>query len=353
MSGRRIGLIISLLVALQLVALVGGLFFGPRYLVSDSDRVGLSPSEVAAAEDNARARIIAAVASLAVVSSVGVGIVQLSVASKKQVTDLVSTALAALGSESVHNRTAAIYSLSQLSSHGSVANWPVAVTLANLLTGSRSQNRRDHITPILNEHLSFEPGRPWILKAIEMARGRKPASTVGTAHKNVDVHEGDTEWLEIRRPDIHAAFRALGSMKISGLPAGSEFVILLHYVDVRHGLLEGLSFKGVSFAECDMTDSVLRRCSFQDCEFRSCLLPGCDLDRSRMKRCTFTDCDLSRSSMQNATLRKVQFLNCNLDSADMTDCRSRTGDIEFVGCSTDDLDLPTKLLSTTSKGVTL
>lgn len=347
MSRRRTIAVLTLLVSLQLIGLVAGLVVAPHYLVSTSDRQGLSPPEVVAAEDSVRGKVIAAIASLAVVSSAGVGIVQLSLSFKKQVTDRVSAALAILGSDSVHERTAAIYSLSQLASQAVVENWAIAVTLANLLTGSRQVPTSVHLADSAVAS-ARRLRRPWarVLAPVIKGPGGNLIGNDGTA---LDP-SGDSEWLEIRRPDLHAALRALGSIKLSGLPPGSEFSYLLHYIDARRGLLEGLIFERVSFARCDMTDSVFRGSTFRYCEFRECILPGCDLDRSFIMRCVFTDCDLSGASLQRCRFRRVQFLNCRLDAANVSKPRARPRDIELVGGSIVDIEIPSKLLAGVSRG---
>jgi len=87
----------------------------------------------------------------------------------------------------------------------------------------------------------------------------------------------------------------------------------LHGVD-----LTGAVLRDSSFANADLSESVLVGVNAYRAKFLSAKLPKVRLDDARLEDADFTKADLTGASLKNANLRRARFFGASLRGADLT-----------------------------------
>lgn len=261
----------------------------PNLLISESDLSRLSETtDKLEALDSARGRSTSAATSLIVAGSLIVALAQLFRSQRKDSTDRLANAVEGLGSKDAATRTGSLYLLSQLGSESRIDSWHVNQIIASFVRGSK------------------QPKGPW----------HPPLTLTAEVDRPVSNFENTTiPPLEVRRPDLHAALQALGSFRAKPPKRIGKPATLLDHVDGQEAILRGLTFRNLSFARSNYTNSTFHGNRFIDCTFYDVDFSACDFDDSSFQRCDFQGCTLVEASFTCCILKATEINQSDLTNS--------------------------------------
>ena len=92
-------------------------------------------------------------------------------------------------------------------------------------------------------------------------------------------------------------------------------------------LTENKVFEKISFRENILVKGVYEECRFINCNFNSA-----DLSDITFRACTFNNCDCSLACLKNCSLQSVKFINCKLLGVQFSQCRQFLMQLDFENC---------------------
>ncbi|MFG3254420.1 pentapeptide repeat-containing protein [Streptomyces sp. NPDC048172] len=289
------------------VVVLGGVLvvLGPVSWVVAGDTVqGLAGKERAEAINAVRQTVLAALAGVTVVASLGYTARTYLLSRRGQVTERFRMAVESLASEKVEVRLGAVYGLEHVLVESATEHGAVTKVLAGFVRNQRGR------------------GRGWDPSALPAGRG---------------AFEGGPEWGVEVPVDVQAAVEVLARR-----PAREE----ARRIDLRHADLAGLSLRDFEFESPPrlewmfLTASDLRRADLRGVSMVGSILNNADMCRAALHRARCAGTALARVDLRGAMVSHADFTGADLRGADLRESEGLTAEQLSVAHIDDETRLP-------------
>jgi hypothetical protein len=265
--------------------MLGGLglaiFVLPAVLVGNP---GLSGTDLARADSDARGNLISAWSSLALILAAVGTYLTYRLSRRGQVTDRFGKAIDQLGSQSVAVQTGGLYALEQIVKDSRELQWPVMEAIFAYLSASAPGRR--------------ETDHPWYegLDGDELRRRVKQLVLASNVQAAITI---------IGRRDPRYDQKA-GVLNLKGLDLGDARLDharlavrwpLLSKVTLRYSHLAGAHLRWAELNSADLTGAVLCDADLEGANLTGARLEGCDLRFANLKDVTLKNANLEGANL--------------------------------------------------------